>query len=94
MFHHIFLPPKLPGGDDSSPDHEKALLDTTIDALRKFRELAMEDCNGAIDSVIRMVTSLSATRDFEGNVNEGKLSNALRDLPEKGRYLLSFSVVL
>ncbi|EXJ80681.1 hypothetical protein A1O3_06965 [Capronia epimyces CBS 606.96] len=33
LIRHIFLPPKLPGKDDSSPDHDGVLLDTTIDAL-------------------------------------------------------------
>ncbi|KIW82284.1 hypothetical protein Z517_05311 [Fonsecaea pedrosoi CBS 271.37] len=88
MIHHMFLPPKLPSEDDSSPDHEKALLDTTIAALREFKDLAIEDSNGAVDSVIRMVTSLSAVLDSDGHVNEGKLSDALRDLPEKGGTLL------
>ena len=87
MIRHIFLPPKLPGEDDSNPDHEKALLDITIAALREFKKWTTEDHAGAINSVIQMVTSLSAVLDPEGHVNEGKLAHALRELLVKGRYL-------
>lgn len=87
MIHHIFLPPKVPSEDDSSPDDENVLLDITIAALQEFKELATEDCNGVVDSVIRMVTSLSTVLDSEGYVNEGKLSSALTDLPVKGGHL-------
>ncbi|RMZ91442.1 hypothetical protein DV736_g1343, partial [Chaetothyriales sp. CBS 134916] len=47
----------------------------------------MDDHNGTIDSVIGMVTSMKVlhhTLDSRGTVNELELSNALRDLPNKG----------
>jgi hypothetical protein len=51
MIHRIFLPPKLPSEDDSSPDHETALRDTTIAAFQEFREWATEDRNVQITKV-------------------------------------------
>lgn len=84
MIHHLFLPPKLPGGDDSNPDHEKLLVETTISSLQEFKDLITEDRNGAIDSVIRTVSSLNIILDSEGHVDEDKLSNALATLPETG----------
>lgn len=92
MIHHIFLPPKLPGEDDSSPDHEIALLDITLDALRDFKKWVMEDHIGTVDSVIGMVSSMKGVSDSQGTVDEWKLSRALSDLPNKGRHLLPLSV--
>jgi hypothetical protein len=36
LFHHIVLPPKLPQADDWKVEHENALLDMTVEALRTF----------------------------------------------------------
>ena len=83
LIHHIFLPSKLPGCDDSDPDHEKFLMETTVDALREFKNLITEDQNGIVDAVICAIRSLIIILDSEGHVDEGKLSVALRDLPEK-----------
>lgn len=91
MIHHMFIPPQLPHGDDSSPDHERALVDITLDALQGFSAFATEDNNGAIGSVIRTVTTMNDTLDAEGTINEGKLSDALSNLSENGEYPRSYS---
>jgi hypothetical protein len=91
MIHHMFLPPKLPGEDDSTLDHETALMDITLDALCDFKKWVTEDHIGTIDSVIDMVSSMARVRDGQGTVDEGKLSRALRDLAHKGRHLHTLS---
>ncbi|RMZ74996.1 hypothetical protein DV737_g5547, partial [Chaetothyriales sp. CBS 132003] len=73
------------------PDHETVLLDITIDALRDFKEQVKDNHNGTIDLIIGMITSMkvvNGTLDSRGTVNELELSNALRDLPEKGGTIL------
>lgn len=84
MIHHIFLPPKLPGSDDSNPHHEKALMKTTIDVLQDFKNLVKEDCDYAVEAVIRTIRSLYITLDSKGHVDEDQLSEALQILPTKG----------
>jgi hypothetical protein len=93
MIHHMFLPPKLPGEDDSTLDHETALLDTTLSALRDFEKWVTEDHIGTIDSVIDMVSSIARVSDGQGTVDEGKLFRALRDLVHKGRQLHALSAI-
>ncbi|KAI6482732.1 hypothetical protein MCOR11_010877 [Pyricularia oryzae] len=36
LVHHVFLPPKLPSGDDCSAKKEAAMLSTVHDALVDF----------------------------------------------------------
>ncbi|RMZ83548.1 hypothetical protein DV738_g1146, partial [Chaetothyriales sp. CBS 135597] len=91
LIHHIFLPPKLPNQDDSSPENESALLNTTIDALEEFKKWTVDDNNAAVDAVIDMVKGLELVTDFinsNGAINERELSIALKDLPQKGGTIL------
>lgn len=43
LFHHIVLPPKLPQTNDWKVEHEDALLDTTVEALRTFGEAVQKE---------------------------------------------------
>ncbi|EXJ94346.1 hypothetical protein A1O1_02740 [Capronia coronata CBS 617.96] len=87
MINYMFLPPKLPCQDDSTTENETALLNTTIDALREFREHVTDDSKGAVDMVVAMVANMIAigdTLDASRAVNERILSDVLRELPTKG----------
>lgn len=86
MIDHMFLPPKLPQKDDSSPDRERALVTITIDALEQFGDLVKEDQNGAVASVVSMVSAMRNTIDSDGTIDESKLFAVLNNLPEKGKY--------
>lgn len=88
LIHHIFLPPKLPNEDDFDSDYETALLDTTIEALAKFKDVVTYDQNSIIDSVISMVTNLGTVRDsssVDGSISKEELRAALRDICNKGK---------
>ena len=88
LIHHIFLPPKLPHGDDVDANNETILLDITIDGLLNFKDFVMHDQRDVVDSVIDMVTNLRTVRDcsgLEGTISEGQLENAMRDLRKKGK---------
>lgn len=37
LFHHLFLPPKLPQEDDYGVDCDILLIDVVVDALRSFK---------------------------------------------------------
>jgi hypothetical protein len=97
LVHHMFLPPKLPQQDDSHPDHETILLNTTISALREFSQCVTDDHHGAVDSVTDMVSTMITVMDtFDSKiiVSEWKLRNALRDLSTQCRYISSLPVIL
>lgn len=93
IIHHMFLPPKLPGEDDSTLDHETALLDIALSALRDFKQWVTEDHIGTIDSVIDMVSSIAWVSDGQGTVDDGKLFRALKDLVHKGKHLQTASAI-
>ena len=38
LFHHVVLPPKLPGTDDWNAEYEDTLLETTVESLRTFSD--------------------------------------------------------
>jgi hypothetical protein len=87
LIRHIFLPPKLPHEDDFDSEYETILLDTTVDALLKFKDCVTYEQNGIIDSVIAMITNLRTVHDSFSTVSEQKLGNALRDLCKKGKHI-------
>ncbi|TVY48539.1 hypothetical protein LOCC1_G001313 [Lachnellula occidentalis] len=90
LIQHMFLPPKLPQKDDSNLEHERFLLDTTIDALRAFKGYINDTKHDQVirvDSVIDMVTNMRSVHELNGDVgavSEEKLRNALADLVKTG----------
>jgi len=43
LFHHVVLPPKLPGANDWNAEYEDALLETTVEALQTFSDAVRND---------------------------------------------------
>ena len=78
MIHHVFLIPKLPQEDDFDPQHERVLLETTIDALRNFKAAAGYGQQGVIDSVCAMMENLRFVQDYSGAISQSKLESALQ----------------
>jgi hypothetical protein len=58
LIHHVVLPPKLPQEDDSDASHEHALLDTTIRALRKFRDALQTVSPEAAQKIISVISTI------------------------------------
>lgn len=90
LIHHMFLPPKLPHADDYESKREVILLETTIDALRKFKDFVAHDQHHIVDSVTAMVTSMKTVHDpsaSKGGILQGKLEDALKNLCRQGKYI-------
>ncbi|KAB8229417.1 uncharacterized protein BDW43DRAFT_314998 [Aspergillus alliaceus] len=87
MFHHVFLPPKLPEGDDYSPEHEITLLDRTIQALQNFASEESAEQAGILAAVTTMLTRLRHICGIHGDVNEEMLQMALGQLGTEGGLL-------
>jgi hypothetical protein len=85
IFHHVFLPPKLPQEDDYNPEYELALLDSVIQVLERFKTYASEQQDAILASVIEMVSRLKSQAGFHGDVNEGKLLQNLQKLSHYGK---------
>lgn len=88
LIHHVFLPPKLPEGDDFDLSHEIALLDITIASLSAFKDCINIDRRAIVGSAIAMITSLKAVHlsaaHGEGAISEEKLKVALTDMCKNG----------
>lgn len=86
LFHHIFLPPKLPHDDDYDPLYDKALLDQVIEALCQFRDHVSSHEADICTTVLTMLTRLGRTCSLHGAVDEMELKKALIELNTEGRY--------
>ncbi|KAL4994276.1 hypothetical protein BDV10DRAFT_189152 [Aspergillus recurvatus] len=87
LFHHVFLPPKLPQKDDYNARYELILLDTVIDTLKKFRTLVPNQHRQVLGPVITMIARLREIHGSRGDLSEGKLKEALQKLDAKGGIL-------
>jgi hypothetical protein len=89
LFHHVFLPPKLPQKDDYDAKHELALLKSVIHALREFRAYAAEQQDGILASAITTISHLRNNHGNQGDVIEEKLEKQLKELDIHGKLLQS-----
>lgn len=86
MFHHVFLPPKLPHKDDSDPQLEKTLLDILCSAIQIFKNDAAHSQYDVIQSASDMMEVCRSVRDDSGSISESKLKGALQNLRKKGMF--------
>jgi hypothetical protein len=88
LFHHVFLPPKLPQQDDYDTEYELVLLKSVIHALGKFKAHVPKCPGKIVASVIEMVSRLRDTHGSHGDVDEKKFKMAL----EKWTSTVSLSI--
>lgn len=77
FFHHIFLPPKLPGGQDSSGEKDESLIDFVLDSLRLFLFQAHPDHTAAVKAAICMAENMKDARDALGMLRESRTQSVL-----------------
>ncbi|KAM5377914.1 hypothetical protein ACJZ2D_004818 [Fusarium nematophilum] len=80
LFHHLFLPSKLPPGDDSSPSNEARLIDFVDLSLRRFIVEMSEENTAIINTCISMVDGLRRSTDSSGYLREAGVREVLRQL--------------
>ncbi|KAH7019555.1 hypothetical protein EDB80DRAFT_632634 [Ilyonectria destructans] len=84
LFHHIFLPPKLPGGQDSSGEKDESLIDFVLDSLRLFRFQAHPDHTAAVKAAICMAENMKDARDALGMLRESRTQSVLNQISSNG----------
>lgn len=84
LFHHVYLPPKLPQSDDYSADYKSLLINRIIEALQDFRNRVQDQDTESIDSVLAMMSRLRGIFHQDGVIKETELKNAFWDLGIKG----------
>lgn len=86
LFHHIFLPPKLPGGDDTSVGDETVLINYVLQTLSEYLQGTELSCHRAIMAATSMMDNMKAGRDDKGFVREGTLPDILTRILSPGSF--------
>lgn len=84
LFHHVFLPPKLPGEDDSSPEHDDTLLDVVQGCLAAFAGTATGQEQEIISEACNAIRNLRQLRDPYGRLREDAFHKALHEICSSG----------
>lgn len=93
LFHHLFLPPKLPGGDDMTALNSIFLTDFVLQSLQRFtEELGGEDA-ATVQSAISMLQTMRDTTDSRGLLERIGVQKVLAALSLHGIYLHHFTLV-
>ncbi|KAJ5556707.1 hypothetical protein N7494_000622 [Penicillium frequentans] len=87
FFHHVFLPPRIPQGDDYDSENEILLLDEVIHALEDFSSRYSAVTSTALHPLITMITRLKIIIESNGSIDEAQLGQAVDDLDKNGGFL-------
>lgn len=79
LIHHTALPPKLPQADDFDAEHERCLLDTTVNALHALKPFVVTQQKSLLAHAITTINNLQRVHDELGNVSETDLCKLLND---------------
>ncbi|KAI0428953.1 hypothetical protein F5Y09DRAFT_357310 [Xylaria sp. FL1042] len=83
IFHHLFLPPKLPQHQDYDAEYDRTLISAIIDGLQAWKEYTKpvyrEKADGAISTIRNMLRAYSPS---DGTLNEAVLLSLLAELAE------------
>ncbi|KAH8125774.1 hypothetical protein LI328DRAFT_165631 [Trichoderma asperelloides] len=79
-FHHIFLPPKLPNGDDRSPANESCLIELVRDSLTEFLPKTDASNHDAIKSAVAMMKNMYYVTGPDGYLQEDGVRAVLKQI--------------
>ena len=86
LFHHLILPAKLPGHDDTLALNEEFLINFVIQILARFGELAGDDDDLVAKHCISMLKNTRDARDSNGYLDSRSVQNSLKRLSEQGKF--------
>jgi hypothetical protein len=86
LYHHLFLPPKLPGADDTSQKNDTALLEFVQRSLKRF--LPGHHDQEALKAGISVLRSLRTSRDPQGYLKDVAVRDVLKELCSKGMFFI------
>jgi hypothetical protein len=84
FFHHLFLPPKLPGEDDASPIVEQHLIRFVLDCLRLFSANSEPQRRPAVHAAIELMENMERTMNDQGHIHSGGMRQVLERLGSTG----------
>jgi hypothetical protein len=80
VINNVFLPPKLPQEDDTTPMNEVGMLEILSGSLEEFRQYVDHD---AVDMAKKMVDELVLMLE-DGTINEARLSEIMKGFHSRG----------
>ncbi|KAF5262938.1 hypothetical protein FOXYS1_6350 [Fusarium oxysporum] len=83
LFHHLILPAKVPGHDDTSALNEEFLINFVIQILARFGELSGDDDDLVAKRCISMLKNTRDARDSNGYLDSRSVQNSLKRLSEQ-----------
>ncbi|KAK8013447.1 hypothetical protein PG991_009040 [Apiospora marii] len=82
FFHHVFLPPKLPNGDDSSSTHDDLLVGFVQACRTAFAQTVPESTRNVVFEARTTLRVLGHLRDDHGHLHEDALRKAICGISE------------
>ena len=83
VYHHVFLPSKLPHASDEATDIDSHLISLTVEALSAIPHLLPGDSVASLGKVITAIKNLKAVNSLErGGTSESELLRVLTSLTD------------
>lgn len=92
FFHHVFLPSKLPKGDDTSAIKESYLITFVRDSLSGFLLETDLEHHVVIKTAISMMQNMMNARSTDGYLEELKVEKVLKELHSPRMLLCKYSI--
>lgn len=93
LFHHLFLPPKLPGGDDMTALNTIFLTDFALQSLQRFTDESGGEDAATVQPAISMLQTMRDTTDSRGFLEKIGVQKVLTGLSLHSIYLHYFTLV-
>ena len=91
IVNHVFLPPKLPRREDSSPEKVIDLTSAVLDALKGFVPTQPLSERPIWARMMRMIQNLQDSASHEDSMSPEKISNMLMTLVDGGRFIFTLT---
>ncbi|KAL7926442.1 hypothetical protein ACQKWADRAFT_328227 [Trichoderma austrokoningii] len=93
IFHHVFLPPKLPNGDDAFPAKESCLIELVTDCLIEFLPKTHSSNHEAIGRALTLMKNIRTTTSQDGYLQEDGVRDVLKQIgPHNTSESLAFHI--
>jgi hypothetical protein len=85
IIHHVFLPPKLPQKDDSTPERGAALTKQVLQSLKRFEAKSGHgEANKATNSLVKMLENMIQSRTPEGGLLQSAVETQMGSMENSG----------
>jgi hypothetical protein len=97
IYHHVFLPQKLPQKDDFDVCHEQALFEFLLASLERFKsEMVAPRVRVVLGTVLNMVRASEQVLDTAGQISPTGLIDAFKSINvtgKRGEFVMDLMIV-